>query len=233
MKKGIIIVLDGMDGVGKNTQSKLIIEKLKEKHDKVAMFSFPNYDSDSSILVRKFLSGEVKLDNVFAVSIAYALDRYITYTKDIKKLYEKGYIIVLDRFYLSNILYQLHKIETYGRKMEYIDFVRRLEIESLELPIPDKSIILYSDPEVSNNMINGRYNNDDSMRDIYENCDMQNNVYNNIKFIEDNKNLHLIHDTIGSIETYCIHDNENNLKSIEEINIHLMDIIETVIRLKK
>ena len=53
--KGKIIVIDGMDGTGKETQSKLLIEKLKEKDEKVIRFSFPNYDSDSSFFVKKYL----------------------------------------------------------------------------------------------------------------------------------------------------------------------------------
>ena len=53
--KGKIIVIDGMDGTGKATQSKLLYEDLKNRGIKVKLFSFPNYDSDSSYFVTKYL----------------------------------------------------------------------------------------------------------------------------------------------------------------------------------
>ena len=40
--KGKIIVIDGMDAVGKNTQSVLLYKKLKSEGRKVELFSFPN-----------------------------------------------------------------------------------------------------------------------------------------------------------------------------------------------
>lgn len=49
---GKLIVIEGLDGSGKATQSSILYEKLKEQGKAVRKISFPAYDSDSSALVK-------------------------------------------------------------------------------------------------------------------------------------------------------------------------------------
>ena len=56
--KGKIIVIDGMDGCGKQTQAKILYDTLKERKYKVELFSFPNYENDSSYFIKKLLNKE-------------------------------------------------------------------------------------------------------------------------------------------------------------------------------
>lgn len=228
--KGKIIVIDGMDGVGKNTQVTLLVKKLKEEGKLVKSFSFPNYKNDSSFFVKKFLNGEYNdIENPYIISLFYSLDRGITFAREIKQFYDQGYIIILDRYYISNILYQLHNLETYSDKLLYIHFLGIVEINGCKLPKPNINIILYSRPEVSNLLLNNRYNNDDDKRDIYENIEMQNNVYSNIDFIDKYKDLISMKNTLGKIETICIHDAEGNIFDREYINEKLIELINDVI----
>ena len=228
--KGKIVVIDGMDGVGKNTQSVLILKQLKSEGKLVESFSFPNYKDDSSFFVKKFLNGEYNdINNPYITSIFYSLDRAITFIREIKELYDQGYIIILDRYYISNVLYQLHNLETYSDKMSYIHFLGIVEVESFKLPIPDLTILLYSQPEVSNKLLNNRYDNNDSKRDIYENIKTQNKIYNTIGFIDHYKDIHSVKNTLGPIETFCIHDQYGNVYSREDINEKLMRMIYEVI----
>ena len=52
MSKGKLIVLEGLDGSGKATQAKLLEAHLKEQGFSVREITFPNYESDSSALVK-------------------------------------------------------------------------------------------------------------------------------------------------------------------------------------
>ena len=56
MSKGKFIVIEGLDGSGKATQTKLICEKLTKKNKKFCKLSFPNYDEPSSALVKMYLN---------------------------------------------------------------------------------------------------------------------------------------------------------------------------------
>ena len=50
--KGTLIVLEGIDGSGKETQSALLEKKLRQEKREVMHVSFPDYDSPSSSLVK-------------------------------------------------------------------------------------------------------------------------------------------------------------------------------------
>ena len=58
MSKGKLIVLEGLDGSGKATQAKLLAAHLKERGFSVREITFPNYESDSSALVKMYLAGQ-------------------------------------------------------------------------------------------------------------------------------------------------------------------------------
>ena len=121
--KGKIIVIDGMDGCGKHTQAKILYDTLKKRKYKVELFSFPNYEDDSSYFVKKLLNKEYDdINNPYLVSLFYSIDRGITYIRDIKEKYENGYTIILDRYYISNILYQLQNIISHADRFNYIHY---------------------------------------------------------------------------------------------------------------
>lgn len=222
--EGKIIVIDGMDGCGKQTQSKLLYDKLKENNYKVKLFSFPNYDSDSSYFAKKLLNGDYDdiKDNPYLITLFYATDRAITYTRDIKKYYDNGYTIILDRYYISNALYQLSLLESHAQKMIYISYLGVVEVEGLGLPIPDITIILSSKPQVSNELLDNRYNKDETKRDIYENIDVQSKVYENIKFINNYKDLISFKSVLGEIIVIPIHDDSNTKYTIEQMHEKIM-----------
>ena len=69
---GRLIVIDGLDGSGKTTQSQRLYEELVSQGKKVRIISFPDYDSQSSALVKMYLGGEFGSDpeavNAYAAS---------------------------------------------------------------------------------------------------------------------------------------------------------------------
>lgn len=182
----IIVIEANTDGAGKETQSMLLEEKLKKEGRKVFRISFPNYDSDSSFFVKKYLNGdygkEVLKSNPYVISTFYAIDRYLTYTETIKKYLDEDYIVILDRYVSSNVIYQTSKIymrmikenrndEEIKEKIEnFIKWEEDLEFEYYNLPKPDMVIYLYIPVEVSQQLIVKRENkiNNQSEKDIHE-----------------------------------------------------------------
>ena len=77
--QGKLIVIEGLDSSGKETQSRLLLEVLRKKGYKTERFEFPNYESNSSALVKMYLSGEFGSNaddvNAYAASSFYAVDR--------------------------------------------------------------------------------------------------------------------------------------------------------------
>lgn len=56
---GKLVIIEGTDGSGKQTQSQLLNERLCNEGIKVKKISFPDYDSPSSSLVKMYLNGDL------------------------------------------------------------------------------------------------------------------------------------------------------------------------------
>lgn len=179
----IIVVESNTDGAGKQTQTEEIYKYLKEKGKKVVKFSFPNYNSDSSYFVKKYLNGEFGDDakniNAYIASTFFAIDRYLTYIKEIKKYYDEDYYILMDRYVTSNIIYQAAKMENKMQIDEFINWNKELEYNKYNLPKPDYVIFLYMDLKESEKLRKNRKAKLEG-KDIHE----QNDEY--LKKVSDN-----------------------------------------------
>lgn len=168
--KGKIIVIEGLDGSGKNTQAKLLSEKLSEKFD-IKRLSYPDYDSQSSALVKMYLSGELGDDpmavNAYAASSFYAVDRIASYLKHWKADFIKGTNFVFDRYTTSNAVYMLSKLSD-GEKEEFLNWLYDFEFSKMGLPKPHKVIYLDMPTEISQRLMSKRYEGDESKKDLHE-----------------------------------------------------------------
>ena len=171
MKKGKLYVIEGLDGSGKATQAELLFETLKERGLDVRKVSFPNYASDSSAPVRMYLRGDFGTDpasvNAFAASSFYAVDRYAGYKSDWGAFYEKGGIIIADRYTTSNAVHQCSKLPE-EEWDAFLDWLFHYEYELLGIPAPEAVIYLEVDPDISQKLMAGRYDGDEAKKDIHE-----------------------------------------------------------------
>ena len=144
MSKGRLLVIEGLDGSGKATQAKLLASHLAESGRRVMEITFPDYESDSSALVKMYLSGRFgdKPDDVnpYAASSFYAVDRYASYKTKWGSFYEAGGIVIADRYTTSNAVHQCSKLPP----EQWDDFLRwafDYEYRLLGLPAPDAVFI--------------------------------------------------------------------------------------------
>ena len=168
---GIFIDLEGLDGSGKTTQTELICKRLKADGFDYRQIKLPDYESDSSILVRKYLAGDFGKNagdvNAYAASVLYAADRFASYTEKWGEDYRSGKLIFADRYTPANALYQMTKLD----KADWDPFLEWLfdfEYEKIGIPAPDKVIFLDMPVEVSQRLMTSRYNGDESKKDVHE-----------------------------------------------------------------
>lgn len=218
MYKRKLIVIEGLDGSGKATQTELLRKELMNKGMLIKEVSFPNYDSDSSALVKMYLAGQFGKKpndvNAFAATAFYAVDRYASYKKDWKMDYEKG-IVIADRYTTSNAIHQCSKLPK-EQWDEYLDWLFEFEFEKLGIPVPDTVIYLRVDPEVSQKLMTERYSGDESKKDIHE---------KDIEYLKHSREAaEYCSQKLGWKIVDCC--GEENLKSIEQIHEEIMSIIE-------
>ncbi len=151
--KGQLIVIEGTDCSGKETQTNLLMEKLTEAGIPIVKFSFPNYDSPTGkiiggpylgkehIMETWFLEGATNVHPKVA-SLYYAADRYYN-IKIIKEMLDDGKNVILDRYIYSNMGHQAGKLKSKEERIKMYEWVEQLEFGLLELPIPNICVFLH------------------------------------------------------------------------------------------
>ncbi len=167
---GKLVVIEGLDGSGKATQTSLVAQELAAAGKKVRKISFPDYTSRSSALVQMYLAGEFGSRpedvNAYAASAFYAVDRYASYKKEWGRFYAEGGLLVADRYTTSNAIHQCAKLPREEWE-EYIAWLRDFEYKKLGVPQPDLVVYLDVEPQVSQQLLLQRYG-DDAKKDIHE-----------------------------------------------------------------
>ena len=171
MAKGKLIVIEGLDGSGKGTQAAELAKNLAAGGAPVRKVSFPDYASDSSALVKMYLSGQFGKDpqdvNAYAASTFYAVDRFASFKRDWGGFYEGGGIVVADRYTTSNAVHQCSKLPQ-EQWDAFLAWLFDFEYHLMGIPSPDLVVYLSVDPAVSQRLMTGRYQGDESKKDIHE-----------------------------------------------------------------
>lgn len=166
-----LIIIEGLDGCGKSTQTALIEEYLKRENVAFKKIKLPDYDSPSSTLVKMYLGGEFGRDadsvNAYAAGAFYAVDRFASYKLGWKKDYEDGTLILADRYATSNSIYQMEKLEP-SQWDEYLDWSADFEYNKIGIPKPDLVIYLDMPVEISQRLMTSRYDGDENKKDVHE-----------------------------------------------------------------
>lgn len=146
MMKGKLIIIEGGDGSGKATQAGRLADALRREGKEVMAVSFPDYDSDSSALVKMYLRGDFGSNaddvNPYAATAFYAVDRFASYQMHWKDFLAGGGIVIADRYTTSNMLYQMIKIDDAAERRAYLDWLWDFEFQKMGLPVPDMVILL-------------------------------------------------------------------------------------------
>lgn len=209
--KGKLIVIEGLDGSGKATQSKILTKRLIDEGVNAKGVTFPDYNNQSSALVKMYLDGVLGDNpddvNAYVASSFYAVDRIASYLQFWKNDYQNGSVIVADRYSTSNIIYQMSKLSQQEYD-DYIDWVYDYEYKKLMIPRPDLVIYLDVAPEISQKLLSKRYNGQEDKKDLHE---------KNLNFILGcRKSAFYAADKLNWTVIDCVKDGE--IKSIDEIS---------------
>ncbi|HIR59515.1 MAG TPA: hypothetical protein IAB38_05630 [Candidatus Onthousia excrementipullorum] len=155
---GKIIVIEGIEGSGKETQSKLLVESLNRMGIKAIEFSFPMYDTPTGRIFKDcllnnnnyFNEGIDSLDPEL-VCLYTAADRKYNINK-IKEYLDNDYIVVINRYTSSNMANQGSKYSDSEDRFYMYQWIDKLEYWLLKLPKPDYTILLNMPYKYSNQL---------------------------------------------------------------------------------
>jgi len=152
MKRGKLIVFEGLDGSGKATQTRLLKRRLKQDGHRVRAIDFPQYGTRSAGLIELYLTrayGAAHEVNPYAASLFYACDRFDASAK-IRTWLDHGDVVIADRYTISNVGHQGARfVKHLWSWKKYVAWLHHLEYKLLEIPKPDYVLLLVTDPASS------------------------------------------------------------------------------------
>jgi len=171
MMKGTLVVIEGLDGSGKSTQVELLAKRFESENISFKQIKLPDYEDESSTLVRMYLAGEFGKKpedvNIYAASSFYAVDRYASFKRHWSREYFDGTVILADRYTTSNAVHQTVKLPREEWE-SYISWLTDYEYVKMGIPKPDCVIYLDMPVEISQRLMTKRYEGDEVKKDIHE-----------------------------------------------------------------
>ena len=205
--KGKFITFEGIEGSGKSTQSKMLVEYLNNNGIKAVWTREPGGCPEAEEIRNVLINGSAdKLDGITELLLMYAARRVHT-EKKIKPLLKEGYVVVSDRYFDSTFAYQGFGS---GIDLDKIETIKKIVLDNFE---PDITIIL--DDEVENGLIRANKRGDANRFEAKE-IEFHNRVRNG--FFE----------LVKLYSNRCKMININNL-SVEEVFNKLLTIIKKTI----
>ena len=227
-KDGKLIIVEGTDCSGKETQTKLLVSKLESRGFKVKRLSFPMYDTPTGKIIGACLLGKpdmchelLKMDHGFfpegggnvetlAACDLYAADRRYNLPK-INELLDDGYVVIIDRYVTSNMAHRGGMLDSKEERMKIYNKIEMLEYEINELPRPDKTVLLYLPYEYACELKKKR-------REVADEAER------NIEYLQRGERAYL---ELAELYDYDVIEcvNEKKIRTIEDINNELLEKI--------
>lgn len=217
---GKLLVIEGTDCSGKETQAKILYDRLTKEGVKVARISFPMYDTPTGKIIGACLLGKPQMcselltsdhsffpesggnvDSLTALSL-YAADRRYN-LPIIKKYLDNDYVLIVDRYVTSNMAHRGGLIKDEKERKKMYNKIDMLEYDIMELPRPDKVILLYMPYEQACILKNNRE-------------ELPDEVENNEEYLRLGEKSYL---ELANLYNYDIINcvNNNTIRSIEDI----------------
>lgn len=135
-RKGVFICVEGLDGCGKTTQTKLLVERLKKKGYDAIYTAEPSRGKIGSFIKKYCLHGETRVSSIVE-ALLFAADRFEHVEKEVISALNEGKLVVSDRYVYSSLAYQ----GAAGLDLEWIEKINEHAIR------PDLAIFIDVEPE--------------------------------------------------------------------------------------
>lgn len=207
--KNKLIVIEGTDCSGKQTQSELLVKNLAEKGIKSVRMAYPNYDSPTGRIIAgpilgKEQYGQSYFDHVSeldpkVMGLYYAADRAYN-QKKVQEQLEVSHV-VLDRYVDSNMAHQGGKVLDKKKRHAMYDWFDKLEYGMLQLPRADIKVLLYMPTKNAEAL---RVNRKEKLDEVEKDITYLENAERSYLEVAKREKYHIImcvkHNTIRSIE---------------------------------
>jgi dTMP kinase len=225
MTKGKLIAIEGTDASGKETQTKLLYEKLLSNKVPVVRDTFPRYNTPTGKIIGGPLLGKPEIGKGYfsegagnvpakVASAFYVADRHYN-IPFINDALNSGKNLILDRYVESNMGHQGGKIRDSKERLEFYKWLEKLEYEMFELQRPDLTVFLYM-PFEKGMELKSKMNVE------------KDEVEKDFNYLKNSEEAFLqLSDLYGWKKINCVEN--NSLKSIEEISEEVYRVVREIL----
>ena len=157
--RGKLILIEGTDCSGKETQSRMLLERLNSLGIKTVRIGFPDYDSPTGkIIGGPYLGKEYICEGWFSegasnvdpkVSSLYYGADFLYHLNSMNEILDNGTNIILDRYFYSSFAHQGGKELDKDKRLKLYEWLEKLEFDLLGLPDADIKIFLHMPYDVA------------------------------------------------------------------------------------
>lgn len=167
MSKGLLIVIEGIDGAGKTTQVELLEKYYSAKNIPHEVISFPRYEDNLyGQLIRRYLNGEFGRINPYVIALIFAGDRVLAKAQ-IENWLAQGKLVIANR-YVSSSKAHLGANLPEEKKEEFIRWLDKLEYQTNKMPKEDLTILLDIEPSVGRKNVQGADIHESNLKHLQE-----------------------------------------------------------------
>lgn len=148
---GRLIVVEGLDGSGKQTFTRKLVDAVETEGARIARLAFPRYGASVyADLITDALYGRLGdvPDSVHGTALLFALDRRDA-AAGIRDLLAHHDYVVLDRYVSSNAAYGAARLGGPDTDQDFPEWVRALELDRFGIPAPDLQLLLDTPVELA------------------------------------------------------------------------------------
>ena len=150
-----LIAIEGIDGAGKGTQAKMLVDNLRGLAMTIDTMSFPAYgQTEGAKLVGQYLNGAFGDVDPKLAALMFALDRFEN-RDNLRLLLDSNDAVVLDRYVWSNIAHQAARLRykpdqsPQEQRQCFEDFIETLEFDVFRLPRPSVTVLIHIPVELA------------------------------------------------------------------------------------
>lgn len=168
----MLVIIEGIDGAGKGTQTLLLQSRLLQSGLKVDHLAFPRYgETVFSSTIAEYLNGKFgTVDTVPAEfsALLFAGDRFESRNL-LLNLLKLNEIVILDRYVTSNIAYHAARVPD-SERVDFVSWLAKIEYEIFAMPKADLTILLDVPPAMGVELVlqKGSREYTESKADIHE-----------------------------------------------------------------
>jgi len=197
-QKGLLLSFDGTDSSGKETQAKMLEQKIVDLGHTCGRFATPDYTTESGKKLKALFQGvdESWDDLSWQEKMELLAANRTEHRPEVMEILSNGGVVIYDRYIPSSMAHMtvdaLSEQEINSRRSEIMDFVQHHEYQENSMPKEDLSLFLDVPPQIAYQLLTSRKEKLGERDEATDAIELQTRIYQEYKWLTANNPDHFV-----------------------------------------